>query len=72
MYCFEGEVKGELDDIKETTGKTERIANETKRQIVETEKKVDEIKDKMDELLVKQEIEGMLPSFSLFKTILDF
>ena len=53
-----GEVKNELDYIKERTEKTERIANEKKRQHVD--KKVDEItkKFKMDESLVRQEEEG--------------
>ena len=54
-----GEVKNELDDIKERTEKTERIANEKKRRLVETDNKEITKKFKMDESLVRQEAEGI-------------
>ena len=47
-------MKDELDDLKETTGKNERTANEKNQQMVETEKKEDEVKKKLDELLGQQ------------------
>ena len=61
------EVKNKLDDIEETTGKTEGSANETKRKIAETDKKEDEItkKSKMDEPLGKQATKGIYTVFSV-------
>ena len=60
-----GEEKNKLDDIKERTEKTERIAKSPKRELVPTEKKMDEItkKFKMDESLVRQEAEGICDAF---------